>query len=326
VNWFADDPAERLAVLTTFILDPTNPELGLSTADKAEAGVEVSLGGSAFSLLAFRENLSGGVGLRPEPTWLPRDRYAVEATEPGQPPRVIEPPERTDTVPVLVQRPANNTSVATRGVEMTALLPEIRFLRTRLEVNAAWIENEQVRTGMDVGSTIRFREFQQTPSRQRIPYWEAPGRGGRRALATYRLIHQQPELGLVVTATIQHNLLDRVWDDAAIDTLAFAGYLTREGQAVPVPPERRGDPEYADLRQARTGLLVDLRRTPADWMMGLQVSKSLPLDGRLSFWAFNVLDRQGYFVEGEVQARLYPSTRFGLELTLPLRPVLGGRR
>src|SRR5690606_30652835 len=47
VNRYSNDPAERLAVLTTFIRDPTNPELGWSTARKAEAGVEVDLGESA---------------------------------------------------------------------------------------------------------------------------------------------------------------------------------------------------------------------------------------------------------------------------------------
>ena len=44
VNYFANDPVERLAVLTTNILDPANPDLGFSRGTKAEVGFELGLG------------------------------------------------------------------------------------------------------------------------------------------------------------------------------------------------------------------------------------------------------------------------------------------
>lgn len=326
VNWYATDPAERLAVLTTFIIDPTNPDLGFSTGTKAEAGVEAQIGKATFSAVAYRERVRGAVGLERQAGFLLRDHFALDTTVQGQPPQIIEPPDYQDTIPILVQQPANNTLLSTRGFEVTAFLPEIRWLRTRFELQGAWIETEVDEGGFDVGGASRMRDFQLTPAQQRIPYWDAPVHGGRTILATYRIIHQQPELGLVITGVIQHNISDRVWDDAATDTLAFAGYITRAGQLVPVPPAQRSDPAYADLRRPRTGLLVDLRTTPADWMLGFQVAKTLPLDGRLSFWAFNALDRRGFFIEGQVQPRLYASTRFGLELTMPLGPLLRNTR
>ena len=78
--------------------------------------------------------------------------------------------------------------------------------------------------------------------------------------------------------------------------------------------------------RTRSGLVVELRSTPADWMMGIQVSKTLPLNGRLSFWAFNSLDRRGYQIEADVYPRTYPSRRFGLELRLPARAFTGKAR
>ena len=60
------DPAERLAVLTTFVFDPTNPDLTFSTADKAEAGVDVGTGGSVVSVVAFHDRITGGGGIRQE--------------------------------------------------------------------------------------------------------------------------------------------------------------------------------------------------------------------------------------------------------------------
>ena len=56
--------------------------------------------------------------------------------------------------------------------------------------------------------------------------------------------------------------------------------------------------------------------------MSVQVSKTLPLDGRLNFWAFNLLDRRG--IRGGVlgvQSRIYPAVRVGLEVTLPVRAL-----
>jgi hypothetical protein len=326
VNHYTNDPAERLAVLTTFVEDPTNGELGFSVSNKAEVGAEIGFGGSAVSVVAYREKIRGAVGLHPEPSYLLRDRFALEPTAPGQPPNILEPPIGTDTVPILVERPVNNTDIATRGVEFTALFPEIRALRTRIQMLAAWTESAQVKQDLEFGGTTRYRDFQLAPAQTRIPYWDARVRNGRSVLASYRLIHQQPELGLVITAWVQHNVSDRVWDNGDTDTLSWGGYLTRDAQLVPVPLERRTDAEYSDLRRTRSGLVKEIRSTPADWMMGFQVSKSLPLEGRLSFWAFNALDRRGYQLEVDVNPRFYSSRRFGMELTLPAGSLFGRSR
>lgn len=92
--------------------------------------------------------------------------------------------------------------MSTDGVEVTALLPEIRALHTRLELQGAWIQTETNEGGFDVGGASRFRDFQLTPSQLRIPCWDAPVRGGRTVLGTCRVIHQQPQVGLAVTAAI----------------------------------------------------------------------------------------------------------------------------
>jgi outer membrane receptor protein involved in Fe transport len=50
VNWYPPDSAERLAVLTTSIKNSTNPQLGYSVGEKAEAGVEIDFGRHGGSL------------------------------------------------------------------------------------------------------------------------------------------------------------------------------------------------------------------------------------------------------------------------------------
>jgi hypothetical protein len=318
VNWYSNDPAERLAVLTTFIKDRTTPSLGLSRATKSEAGIELALGNTVLQFVAFSDRIDGGVGLRQSPEFVLRDRYALSGSTSGAgvPPRIIEPPTHTDTVPVLVARPDHILTQENRGLELTAHLPEIRALRTRLELQGAWSRTRVRNDGLYFGRADIFSNFQLRDNIARVPYWRGGVEDGERGLLIYRLIHHQPALGLVVTAVVQHNIHDEAQDLTTIDTLAFEGYLNRRGEMIPVPAAERTAPQYEDLRLPRGGALTGLRATGGDFLMNLQVSKTLPFDGRLTFWTFNTLDNRGRYQEPDVIRRIYPAMRFGLELMI----------
>jgi len=320
VNWYATDPAERLAVLTTFIRDPTHPALGFSAADKREAGVELATprGDATLSLVAFQDRTTGGVGYDRTPTFLLREHFnlADSTIGTGVPPVIVEPAAYADTVPVLIDRPANILTLDNHGIEGTLSLPIFRPLGVQLSVQGAWVKTEFLQNAVDFGAS--FSAFQ-TGTAARAPYWASVQRTGEQLIVTYRLVHHQPRFGLVVSLTVQHLARDVLEDLAGTDTLAFAGYVTRSGELVPVPPERRADPEFADLRVSRAGVLLLPRATPPDWLASLQVSKTLPLGGELRFYAFNASDRLGRFQESASERqRQLPGMRFGVELTAPL--------
>jgi len=318
VNYYTDDPAERLAVLSTFIRDPTNSDLAYSRATKSEAGVELTVGRSVVSLVAFRDRIDGGVGFNFVPTLLVREHFALTDSVIGNgiKPDIIEPAERADTVPVLIYRPDNVLTQKNRGFELIASFPEWRPIRTRLQVTGAWVKTDQKTDALYFGNAASFSDFQLLEHNQRIPYWEGATEVGERVLLTYRVIHHQAHAGLLLTATVQHNVREMFEDIAGTDTLAYLGYLTRDARLVPVPETERGAFEYRDLRQPRTGTLDEPVSTPADWLLSVQVSKTLPLDGRLNFWAFNLLDRRG------IGSRPYRAVRVGLEVAMPARALL----
>ena len=325
VNYFANDPVERLAVLTTFIEDPTNPELGFSVGTKAEVGIEVDVGEGAVALTAFRDRIDGAVGIGALADFITRDHFALtdSITGNGIRPEIIVPPTFTDTVPVLIDRPRNMFDQVNRGIELTAALPRYAPLATQLYVTGSWIETRTSSDGRFFGSAQRFSDFQLSQNRVRSPYWEGMTERGESMMFLYRFIHHQPELGLVATLTVQHNVRNETEDIVARDTLAFAGYVTRAGQLVPVPSERRTDSEFADLRVARGGRTLPLDGPRPDWMMHFQVSKTLPLDGQLRVWAFNFFDRRGQPWEADRLGRPYAPVRFGAELTFPTSRFFG---
>ena len=328
LNWFAPAPAERLAILTTFIRDPTNPELGFSRTLKTEAGIEISGPDSDFSLslTAFRDRTTGGAGIRHTPRAVLRNRYALADSTlgTGVPPRMLEPPVATDSIPVLLDIPDNILTLQSRGLELTARLPELGPLRTRLDVQGALIETRLIKEGLDFGT--RFGDFQFDWRVPRAPFWESVTQTGVRGLLTYRVIHHQPELGLVITGTLQHFALEKTHNVAGTDRLAWAGYVTRGGSIVPVAEADREQPEFADLRDPRTNVFASPEEVVGDWLLSVQMSLDLPYDGRLSFWAFNALDRPGGRGDDEYRPRFHPALRFGLEGTFRLGWLLEPNR
>ena len=330
VNWFVPEPEERLAVLTTFIRDGTNPDLGFSTGKKAEVGIEVDLGrsGASISFVAFADGIDGAVGPHYLIDFITREFYALDdsAGVTDRPPNIVEPPEAVDTVPIATRQPGNNLTMRNRGIELTALFPRIPGLRTRAQILGSWVESRVISDEIDFGQGDRFGSFQLDSAQERLPYFRGVDRTGTRGLVTYRLIHQQPEMGLVVTATVQQFVYEKTRDVAATDTLAFAGYVTRDGTLVPVPPQSRGADEFADLRVTRSGLFTLPAGAPSDWLASIQVSKTLPLDGRLSFYAFNAFDRIGVYDRLGIRGRQHSPLRFGLEITMPLMPERASSR
>lgn len=326
VNYYANNPAERLAVLTTFVGDPTNPDLGYSVARKLEAGFEADApeGWGTVGLTFFDDRITGAVGVRSGLGFLLRDRYDLANVNPGSgtPPTLVEPSTGADTIPISAAVPANSLTLRTRGAELTAVTAEVPGLRTRLQVNGAYVRTELTTADIDFGAPVRFSDFQLNPLRPRLPYYVGATRFGERGLITYRVVHQQPAVGLVITATVQQSLFESTRSIGESDSLDFAGYVTRGGELVPVPRERRLDAEFADVRIARSGLFRTPQSPAADWLASLQVAKTLPLGGRLSFYAFNAFDRVGRYAARNRAARFYAPIRFGLDVTMPV----GGAR
>jgi len=322
VNWYPPNPAERLAVLTTSIANPTNPQLGFAIGHKAEAGAELDLGetGAALTIDAFRDVTTGSVGYAQVPSFLLREHFALTDSTigTGHPPGYVTPAQAIDTVPIFVDRPTNAQRLENRGLEITISLPEISAIHSRLEVQGAWITSRFSNNAVDFGLDPRVTAFQLDSSKKRLPYWLGDIERGERALTTARVVHHQPALGLVITGTVQYFIRERTVQEGAIDTLAWAGYVTRAGQLVPVPPAQRGDPQYADLRTQRADLLTTPASPRPDWLLSLQVAKAVLGEGRLSFYAFNALDRLGQPGTLTRTARLFPRARFGLDLTVPL--------
>jgi hypothetical protein len=266
----------------------------------------------------FNDRLNGAVTRRRDILSVPRDHYELVDTAQGtgRPGTIVDPPIGSDPLPIFLDRSVNGGRLHTSGIEYIITLPVIPALRTRLEISGAEIETKFSTSEFEYESAIRFHTFQIDSTIPRSAFFAGRTNRAERGIRTWRLIHHQPELGLIVTATIQQRLGELRERTDRVDSLSFLGYVTRTGERVFVPESDRMLPEYADLRAARTDPVTTLSRQPDDWMISLQIAKSVGTEGRLSLYFFNALDKLVTFGTGV--SRALPSSRFGAELTLPM--------
>ena len=329
VNRFTINPAERLAVLTTFIRDPTNKNLGLSRNVKREAGFELDGGdrGGAITFTVFNDALHNAITIRRDPGILQRDRYALTDTAQGtgHPGRIVDPPIGSDPVPYFLDRYVNGGELRDYGAEFTVNFPFIPRFRTRLELSGATIHTSFETSDRDYGNPAQLQAFATDTGIKRVAFFDGASRKASQSLITWRLVHHQPSLGLVITAVVQQRLTLTRGTTGRTDSLSFTGYLTRAGESVLVTEAQRTQPEYHDLRSARAGTSASAFTQPSDLLMSLQVAKSVGGSGRLSFYVFNTLDKIVTFGTNGTRSVLSP-TRFGAELTIPTATFFGGAR
>jgi hypothetical protein len=321
VNWYANTPSERLAVLTTETRDPTSRRLGFSTMRKREVAAELTaVRVGTIEVVLFEEVTHGGVGLDRSTDAVYVNRYWLTNTTPGAgtPPGLVEPPYAVDTVPITIDRPGHVLDATSRGVEATINLRRIDALRLDVQLQGAWTHTRFSQRALEFGvGRSSFDAFQTDSRLRRIPVWSGYARDARRGILGARLAHHQPTAGLLISAILQCYVGERTFDVGRTDTLSWSGYLSRTGQYTAVPAADRADPAYADLRQPRRGLstISDVRAN--DWIASLQLAKTVAGDGRLTVYAFNAFNREGKVATATRASRLFPTVQFGAELVLP---------
>jgi hypothetical protein len=312
LNFYAADPAERLLIMTTRVVEPSNREIRSFTAVKEEAGLTWRRGRTFATTSLFRERTDGVFGWRRQLLSIPVERLGIASLAPGQRPVLLPEPVRVDTFVGAYDAPDATRRIDTRGVEFALDLPEWSPLRTSFSLSGALTRTRST----DDAPTVDTSPFLTTATRQpeRAGIYRTVGVLRQQLVTSARLIHRVPEAGLVVSGLVQ-----TVWSDrdrrVAADPYAVA-FFTRAGTIVPLTPEEARSEAHAELvRPFSAGFLAEENRPPL-WLANVRLSKALPAGLEMSFFVNNVL----------ASRPLYPSRRsdafeqrnqplfFGLEL------------
>ena len=284
-NYFAQDPAERLLIVTTRVVEPSNEGASSYTSDKLETALQWARGGVRAEATLYREQTRGAWGWDRELVVFPLDRFGIVETPSGAPPVLTPEPVRQDTLFSAYDVPRPTRDILNRGFEFDLALPEWSRTGTSVSLSGAWTRTTSENRSRSI-NTQAFYATSSTPP-DRVGIYPSDGFEGERISTSLRVIQRLPEVGMVVSGHVQTVWRERrqVIDVATLPT----GFVDRTGREVSLSPEAAASPEFEDLRRSVTEGYQALDDPPALWLMNMRLSKSLPSELELAFFVNNVL-------------------------------------
>ena len=311
LNYYPQNPDERLLILTTRVVEPSNDDMTAYTNDKVELGLTGELGGVEASVTGFVEETRGAYGLTLQPITFDLDRYEILEERDGEPPVISDEPVETEPVVRAFHAPKATRDIDSHGLEFSIDTPEIPFLRTSINATGGWTVTRYYNRAENVDTGALFRT---QPPPERIGIYEHDGRERDRLVTSLRFIHRMPEVGLTVSMLAQTTWWDR---ERRVDTSELpVGYLTRSGERVDLSPSEAASPEYEPLQRPRDDRYYRTEDPPPLWLFNLRVSKTMPANLELSFFANNVFANRPLYEQDRSTGftQRNPPLFFGVEL------------
>jgi outer membrane receptor protein involved in Fe transport len=311
-NYFAGNPAERLVILSTHIIEAETATLEPYRNQKFEAGFDLSPGNNSWQInfAFFHETMPDAIQMIRWLKPIPNPRLAAESFPEGQPPVLSSNPIRVDTFMAAFDRPLNNLRVVNRGFDFTVQTPEILSLNTSLNLNGAFVytKSEQTDPFLDANRAVFANQFNGN-----VPLYPAGQvMESVRWNSSLRVIQHIPQLqiivsGLIQTIWIQQNRLQNYHENP----LAF---MNRTGEILPI--DRK--PELAEeLSREIQPMALQWQERPPLWLFNLRVTKEWRSGRGFAFYVNNLFNTRPLFennITGQQVSRNQPEFFFGAEI------------
>ncbi len=277
-QYYAENPDERLAVVTTYVYEPTNDHLKPNYSDVKEIGFDWSPSFMNLNVTYFKKDMRRGINVTNELLLLPKATYEVVDAPEGQQP-TVEPTGEVYNIPRTISVMKNNYYESTDGIEVT-LNPQ-RIKATNTEFNFRYSYLKSLVT--DKGYNINKSAYVVGDNSVRYGVYENTLREAIRSFGTLTLIQHIPSLRFVLTLSAELNFKENS-NYIGASLYPFAYYDT-DGNYIEIPEENRADPEYADLKKDENTFTTV--GTPFYSNFNLQIRKETKQGHSFSFFAIN---------------------------------------
>lgn len=199
LNYYREDPAERMALMTTRVFDAQNSDLEIAKSRKTEVGIDYK----KFSVTYYAEHTDNGYDMTQYYNFASIPMYTVESQPVGAKPVLSD--VVTNSLRVVdYSLPTNQVNIYNRGLEFDFDFGRIAAIRTSFTANGAYSYTKRE------GNTpyVFARQVTSEPY-NRLGVFEARGRDYKRFLTTLRAIHHIPEIRLIVSLTAQTIWMDK---------------------------------------------------------------------------------------------------------------------
>ncbi|WP_343703249.1 TonB-dependent receptor [Chitinophaga sp.] len=281
-NYFAENPAERLAIITTRVIKLDGLQLNPYTAEKWEFGFDLEQPLFSANISFFNETTRNAIAINRELKAFAYDKFKAIEKPVGAPPVLGY--ERTDTFFAPYDVPVNNRKIMNRGVEYAIDIPEIRNIRTSFNITGAYIRTETYDNGPFIDAA---KAYQGATVPELIGIYRSSGRVvSSRMNTSVRFIHRFPQLNMIFSALWQTVWISR---NSPVPLGIYPeAVLNRRGEVILLSPEQAKLPEYESLIRVQS----DLRATayPPLHLFNLRLTKEWKNGAGFSFYANNFLN------------------------------------
>ncbi len=313
-NYYALDPAERLAVVTTRKITPDTRQITPYIARKWEIGAD--LFNSRLHITYFEERTTGAYQTIRSLQRFEVARLAAVEFPPGMPPILAEEPVETVLFWAAYDTPQNTLSLFSRGIEFSFDQP-IRRWGTTINLNGAWIRSS---TQQDAPFLDANRAIFASQTQSLIPIYPAgEGQETQRFNTSLRIIQHIPSLKFIVSALVQ-----TVWVEAN-RLRDFSPYpealLNLEGGLEQLSMDERRLAAFQNLRRGLNPVQLEWQKRPPLWLFNLRLTKELSEGLGFSFYVNNVWASRPLFVSNlsnAPQVRNQPNLFFGAEIFIKI--------
>ena len=141
--------------------------------------------------------------------------------------------------------PQNNITINTRGLDFDLNLGRFDAIRTAFSVNGAWLRTERFNNGYTY-----YEKGSEDPAKApHVGIYEAAMRKNysERMATTFRVTHNIPDIGFVVTLSAQVLWKEANWSRFGNDSIPVSYISKEDGQVYPFDPAKKEDAEFTAI-------------------------------------------------------------------------------
>lgn len=313
LSYYATNPTERLAVVSTYVYQPKNNHLKPSHTNTVEGGFDWESKPLNVRLTVYHKKLSGGIALSPELLLLDRVNYKVVNAPAGQQPEVA--PDGTTDILVREKYIMKNAiTETTDGVELSLVPARIEKSHTEFNFQASYMRTSELNNGY----YMELSKYVVGTDKARYGVYEHTEYVTRYGSGRLTVTQQIPSLRLIFTVSAELNFVN--YREPKAGSLYPYAYYDAEGNYHALSESERMSDEYADLKlSASTYEILDKKPFYPDFH--LQVRKETRAGHSFSLYVNNFLWYNPTYTYKGKRATLNETVCFGFGMSF----LIGGK-
>ncbi|MEN7548517.1 TonB-dependent receptor [Rapidithrix thailandica] len=310
--FFANNPKERLAIVTTYIHRPVNDHLQPSRVNMKEVGIDWSSKGLSVKMTYYHKQLLHGIYHTPELLVLKKQNYRVTARPENQPPKVAPIEGDIDYLLRKVNILKNNYKANTHGVELVLRPRKITATNTEFDLRLSYTQT----TEYDNGYRLHISNYTVGDAKARYGVYENPVSTTHLSRGTLTSIQHIPRLRLIFTLATELNFVN--YTEKQNGSLFPYAYYDSKGNYHEISEAERGSSSYADL-QLPKGTYTIYSKPPFYPNFHLQIRKETQSGHSFSFYANNAFWYNPTYQLNGNRHRLNDSLALGFSMSFQIK-------